>query len=52
MAAAGSFADIFSARDILPDEAAALTRAQYRMLMEGLDPIQPKISEVSPSKVL
>ena len=35
-----------------PQEACSLTRDQYRMLMEGLDPIHPKISEVDPSKVL
>lgn len=35
-----------------PQEACSLTMDQYRMLMEGLDPIHPKISEVDPSKVL
>ena len=33
-----------------PAEAAELTREQYRMLMMGLDPLQPRIREVSPQK--
>lgn len=35
-----------------PKEAAELTREQYRMLMHGLNPIDPKIKEVSPDKIL
>jgi len=35
-----------------PEEAVALTRDQYRMLMEGLNPLHPKISEVTPSGIL
>ncbi len=34
------------------EEAATLTREQYRMLMEGLNPLKPRIREVHPSKVL
>ncbi len=33
-------------------EASELTREQYRMLMEGLNPLEPKIREVNPTKVL
>ena len=33
-----------------PAEAAELTREQYRMLMMGLNPFQPRIREVSPQK--
>lgn len=35
-----------------PEEAAELTREQYAMLMMGLNPIEPKIREVAPSRVL
>lgn len=35
-----------------PQEAAELTRDQYQMLMQGLNPIDPRIKEVSPGKVL
>lgn len=35
-----------------PEEAAELTRGQYQMLMQGLNPIAPKIKEVTPSKIL
>ena len=35
-----------------PDEAAELTRDQYYMLMKGLNPINPKIREVSPKRVV
>ncbi len=35
-----------------PEEAAELTREQYRMLMDGLNPISPKIKEVHPTKAL
>ncbi|WP_264474179.1 IS66 family insertion sequence element accessory protein TnpB [[Clostridium] scindens] len=35
-----------------PEEAAELTRSQYQMLMQGLNPIDPKIKEINPCKVL
>ena len=35
-----------------PEEAAELTRDQYQMLMQGLNPIVPKIKEVHPKHVL
>ncbi len=35
-----------------PAEAASLTREQYQMLMNGLNPLDPKIKEVRPSEVL
>lgn len=35
-----------------PEEAAELTRELYAMLMMGLNPIEPKIREVAPSRVL
>lgn len=35
-----------------PAEAAEITREQYAMLMMGLNPIQPKIREVYPQKVV
>ena len=35
-----------------PEEAAELTREQYQMLMNGLNPLNPKIKEVTPSKIL
>ncbi len=31
-----------------PKEAEAITKGEYRMLMKGLDPVHPKIREVSP----
>ena len=33
-----------------PDEAAALTEEQYRMLMTGLNPLKPRIRQVDPRK--
>lgn len=33
-----------------PDEAAALTEEQYRMLMTGLNPLKPKNRQVDPRK--
>ena len=35
-----------------PEEAVELTREQYRFLMNGLNPVNPKIREIQPSKVL
>jgi len=35
-----------------PKEAVELTREQYRLLMNGLNPVSPKIREVHPSRVL
>ncbi len=35
-----------------PEEAAEITREQYSMLMMGLNPIDPKIKEVHPDRVL
>ena len=35
-----------------PDEAAELTRDQYYLLMKGLNPVNPKIREVSPKRVV
>lgn len=35
-----------------PEEAAGITREQYSMLMMGLNPIDPKIKEVHPDRVL
>lgn len=35
-----------------PAEAAALTREQYDMLMQGLNPLDPKIKEVNPKGIL
>ena len=35
-----------------PEEAAEITREQYSMLMMGLNPIDPKIREVHPDRVL
>ena len=43
--------DLF-AGDCTPEEAAELTRDQYQMLMQGLNPIVPKIKEVHPKHVL
>lgn len=34
-----------------PEEAAELTREQHEMLMMGLNPIDPKIKQVSPQRV-
>ena len=34
-----------------PQEAAELTREQYHMLMMGLNPLNPKIKDVSPQKI-
>ncbi len=34
------------------NEAAELTREQYDLLMKGLNPLEPKIREVHPSKAL
>ena len=34
-----------------PEEAAELTREQYEMLMLGLNPIEPRIKQVSPRRV-
>lgn len=34
-----------------PQEAAELTREQYRMLMMGLNPLNPKIKDVNPQKI-
>jgi len=33
-------------------DAAELTRQQYQMLMQGLNPLDPKIKEVTSSKIL
>lgn len=35
-----------------PEEAAELTSEQYRMLMLGLNPLNPKIKDVDPRKTL
>ena len=34
-----------------PEEAADLTEEQFRLLMKGLNPVRPKIRDVSPKKV-
>jgi transposase len=34
-----------------PDEAAELTRNQYDLLMKGLNPLKPKIREISPRRI-
>lgn len=34
------------------EEAAELTHEQYQMLMSGMDPLNPRIKEVSPKKIL
>lgn len=34
-----------------PEEAAELTLEQYQMLMNGLNPLNPKVREVHPQKV-
>ena len=34
-----------------PQEAAELTREQYKMLMMGLNPLNPKIKDVNPQKI-
>ena len=31
-----------------PEEASELTREQYQMLMQGLNPVDPKIKEIHP----
>lgn len=33
------------------DEASAITREQYSMLMMGLNPIEPKIKQVNPNRI-
>lgn len=35
-----------------PEEACELTREQYAMMMMGLNPIHPRIQEVTPKRVL
>ena len=35
-----------------PKEAVELTREQYQLLMNGLNPVSPKIREVHPARVL
>ena len=35
-----------------PEEAVELIREQYHLLMNGLNPVSPKIKEVQPSSVL
>ena len=35
-----------------PEEAAQLSREQYQMLMQGWNPMNPRIKEVHPQKVL
>ena len=34
-----------------PQEAAELTREQYKMLLMGLNPLNPKIKDVNPQKI-
>ena len=34
-----------------PQEAVAINKHQYRLLLQGLNPVQPKVKEVSPQRV-
>jgi transposase len=34
-----------------PEEAAEITEEQFRMLMMGLNPLRPKIRDVSPTGI-